>query len=69
VTNRDHADSLTAEADGILARRRALLTAAVALGTTTTIPAARRVLTGWAGPPAVRAEAIAIIDALTRETP
>ncbi len=68
MTNATHADRLTAEADEAMRRRRALLTASCALGTTKTIPAARRALAEWDGPGTIRDQALAIINALAAET-
>jgi hypothetical protein len=50
-----------------MARRRALLCASTALGTTKTIAAARQALAGWDGPAEVRADALAILGTLADE--
>jgi hypothetical protein len=52
-----------------IARRRALLVAAVALAETKTITAARKVLDGWDGPATIKTEAIELLDALTQDHP
>jgi hypothetical protein len=64
MTNQDHAETLLAEATAAMHRRRVLLCASTALGTTKSTTAARRVLTEWDGPAEIRAAAIALIDAL-----
>lgn len=63
------AERLLNEAKPLMARRRALLCASTALGTTTTVAAARRALAEWDGPAEVRQDAIAILDAITASTP
>ena len=67
MTNSELAAKLIRQADGCMSRRRALLCASVALGTTKTIPAARKVLREWQGPAAVIGEALDIIDQLAQE--
>jgi hypothetical protein len=68
MTNQDLASKLIAEADTATERRRELLCCAVAISTTKTIPAARKVLTEWEGPDSIRRAAIATLDALAAET-
>ncbi|MGO9079034.1 MAG: hypothetical protein ACLQDY_08310 [Streptosporangiaceae bacterium] len=63
------AAQLVTEANEAASRRRALLCASTALGTTASVPAAREVLSQWDGPAAVRDDAIGILDALTSSLP
>jgi hypothetical protein len=64
MTNKQLAERLVAEADACTSRRKALLCAAVAVGTTTSIRAAARAMADWDGPPAIRDQAIEIITGL-----
>jgi hypothetical protein len=64
MTNPDLAERCVAIADGHMANRKAALCAAVALGTTKTIPAARKALQEWHGPPAIVAGAVELLDQL-----
>jgi hypothetical protein len=69
TANDEYAAELLAQAARALHTRRVLLTASVALSTSSSIAAARRVLTGWeGGPPGLIAEAVAVIDAIRAET-
>lgn len=67
TANADLAEQLRRQADGAIARRRVLLTASVALSTTTSIPAAIRALGEWNGPVAIKTAAIELLDDLTRK--
>lgn len=58
------AEQLLAEAQPLMARRRALLCASTALGTTATIGAALQALADWDGPADIRGQASAIITSL-----
>lgn len=60
----DRARKLAAAADPGSIERRAFGCASVALSTTSSIPAARRVLAGWNGPADVQAAAMAALDEL-----
>lgn len=65
TANDGYAAELLGQANQALHQRRVLLTASVALSTTSSVAAARRTLTGWeGGPPGLIAEAVAVIDAL-----
>jgi hypothetical protein len=68
TANGELAAHLTDEAKAAAARRRALLLAATSLSTTATITGAKRALTEYDGPPALIADAVAILDALTVNT-
>ena len=67
MTNRELAAELVAEADRCMARRKALLCAAVAARTTSTIPAARRALADpeVCIPAEIRSAALAELDQVT----
>jgi hypothetical protein len=65
VTNEQLAERLTEEAQAASQHRRALLTASVALASTTTLAAARKVLAETDDlPPRVIGAALAILDTL-----
>jgi hypothetical protein len=62
--NEEHARRLASEADVAMKQRRALLCAAVALSTTSTVASARRALREWDGPGEVKAAALDLLDQL-----
>lgn len=62
--NRRLADQLARQAGGDMAERKILLVCSVALATTKTIPAARKVLAGWDGPASIRDGAVKLLDQL-----
>jgi hypothetical protein len=65
MTNAELAADLVRQADGHMAERRSLLACSVALGTTKTIPAAKKALREWDGPGDVRAGAVELLDELS----
>jgi hypothetical protein len=70
LTNEELAAQLVTEAHAAAARRRALLTASVALASTLTVAAARKTLTKTDDlPPAVIADAIRILDTMISRQP
>lgn len=69
MTNSALAERLLAEARPLMARRRALLSAASVLTATGTIAAAIKEMSAWDGPGEVRDAAIAILREIRREEP
>ena len=68
TANADLAAELRRQADDATMRRRVLLCASVALATTTSVPAAIRVLREWdTGPQAIRSAAAELIGELARQ--
>jgi hypothetical protein len=67
TANAELAEQLRRQADDATARRRALLTASVALSTTNSIPAAIRALAEWNGPVVIKTAALELLDDLTKE--
>jgi hypothetical protein len=65
TANAELAEQLRRQADDATARRRALLTASVALTTTTSIPAAIRALGEWNGPPAIKTAATELLERIS----
>lgn len=64
MTNAELAAELVRQADDAMAERRILLVCSVALGTTKTIPAAKRALREWDGPADIRDGAVKLLDQL-----
>lgn len=68
--NAELAGQLRRQADDAMQRRKVLLTASVALATTTTVPAAIRALTEWDGPAAIKTAAAELLGQLaSQESP
>ena len=65
--NQQLAEQLRAQADDATRQRRVLLCASVALATTTSVPAAIRVLREWDGPAAIKTAAAELLGDLTRQ--
>jgi len=62
TANKVLADQLARQAGDDMAERKVLLVCSVALATTKTIPAARKVLAGWNGPAVIRDGAITLLN-------
>jgi hypothetical protein len=69
TANAELAEQLRRQAGDAIARRRALLTASVALSTTNSIPAAIRALAEWNGPVVIKAAAIEVLEQFTQDVP
>jgi hypothetical protein len=67
--NQQLAEQLRRQADDATRQRRALLCASVALATTTSVPAAIRVLHEWDGPEAIKTAAADLLGDLSKEAP
>jgi hypothetical protein len=69
MTGNDHlADQLRREADDCMQRRKVLLTCSVALAQTRSVAAARKVISDWDGPAAIKAAAIELLGELETTT-
>jgi hypothetical protein len=66
TANAELAEQLRRQADDATARRRALLTASVALSTTTSVPAAIRALGEWNGPGAIKDAATEVLEQISQ---